>query len=135
VPTWQREERTSAAGECRQCRSFCDKLIEPSGCIEMGCRYLYSYEEASTGRRFMGCMNKVFKAEIDLDMFILAQHSRGGFGGVKMTGDPLPQCQFTVERAYEGEGPAYECVNRKFFDADHDGAEAIHAFDLRNALT
>ena len=33
-----------------------------------------------------------------------------------MTGEPLPQCQFTVERAYEGEGPAYECVNRKFFD-------------------
>ena len=37
-----------------------------------------------------------------------------------MTGEPLPHCQFTVERAYEGEGPAYECVNRKFFDCADD---------------
>jgi hypothetical protein len=51
-----------------------------------------------------------------------------------MSGDPLPQCQFTVEKAYEGDGPAYECINRKFFDADHDGPDGISAFDLRNAL-
>ena len=25
----------------------------------------------------------------------------GGFGGVKMTGEPLPHCQFSVEQAYE----------------------------------
>ena len=30
-------------GECRQCRSFCDKMVEPRGCVELGCRYLYSY--------------------------------------------------------------------------------------------
>ena len=66
----------------------------------------------------MGCLNKVFSAEIDLDMFLLAERA-GGYGGIKMTGDPLPQCQFTVEKAYEGEGPAYECVNRRFFDANH----------------
>jgi hypothetical protein len=52
-----------------------------------------------------------------------------------MSGDPLPQCQFSVERAYEGDGPAYECVNKRFFDAPDDTAEAIRAFDLRNALT
>ncbi len=40
----------------------------------------------------------------------------GGFGGVKMTGEPLPQCQFTVEPSYEGEGPAFACVNPRFFD-------------------
>ena len=99
----------------------------------MGCRYVYSYEDIRTGQRFMGCLNKVFNAEIDLDMFILAEQT-GGFGGIKMTGRPLPQCQFSVEKAYEGAGPAYECVNKKFFDADHEGSEAIRAFDLRNAL-
>lgn len=109
-------------------------MIEPAGCLEMGCRYLYTYEEAATGRRFMGCLNKVFSAEIDLDLFILAENA-GGFGGIKMTGNALPQCQFTVEKAYEGDGPAYECVNRRFFDANHEGDEAIRAFDLRNSLT
>ena len=133
MPTGKTQERRSAAGECRQCRAFCDKLVNPSGCLEMGCPYLYSYEDAFTGQRFMGCLNKVFTAEIDLDMFILAEHA-GGFGGIKMTGQPLPQCQFSVEKAYEGDGPSYECVNRTFFDCDHDGPEAIRAFDLRNSL-
>jgi len=102
--------------------------------MEIGCRYLYSYEDIATGARFMGCLNKVFSAEIDLDMFLLAERA-GGYGGIKMTGDPLPQCQFSVEKAYEGDGPAFECINRTFFDADHEGAEGIRAFDLRNALT
>ena len=105
MPTGRTQERRSAAGECRQCQSFCDKLVDPAGCLEMGCRYVYSYEDIRTGQRFMGCLNKVFNAEIDLDMFILAEQT-GGFGGIKMTGRPLPQCQFSVEKAYEGAGPS-----------------------------
>jgi hypothetical protein len=134
VPLGQPQERTSTAGECRRCQSFCDKLIEPAGCMEIGCRFLYQYEDALTGARFMGCMNKVFGTEIDLDLFLMAERGRGGYGGIKMTGKPLPQCQFTVERAYEGGGPAYECVNKRFFDASDAHPEAIRAFDLRNAL-
>lgn len=131
----QTQERKSTAGECRQCRAFCDKLVNPAGCLEMGCKYLYTYEDERTGGRYMGCMNKVFGAEIDVDLFLLAERTREGFGGIKMTGDPLPHCQFSVERAYEGDGPAYECVNQRFFDAPDDHPESIRAFDLRNTLT
>jgi hypothetical protein len=126
-------QSTREIGECRRCRGFCDKLIEPAGCIAVNCRFLYSYEEAASGRRFMGCMNKVFKGEIDLDLFLLAERA-GGYGGIKMSGELLPQCQFSVERAYEGDGPAYECVNKRFFDGSDDHSESIRAFDLRNAL-
>jgi len=129
------QRESSRVGECRQCQSFCDKLVSPKGCIEIGCRFLYSYEDMASGRRFMGCMNKVFSAEIDLDMFLIAEQGHGGFGGLKMTGDPLPQCQFSVERAYEGDGPAYECVNKRFFDCTDTHPEAIQAFDLRKAIT
>ena len=51
-----------------------------------------------------------------------------------MTGDPLPQCEFRIEPAYEGEGPDFECVNPRFFDCTDRGHEGIRAFDLRNAL-
>jgi hypothetical protein len=112
---------------------LCDKLVEPRGCIEIGCRFLYSYEDQLSGGRFMGCMRKVFRAEIDLDMFELAEAS-GGFGGIKMTGPSLPQCQFKVESAYEGDGSAFRCVNPRFFDCTDEGPEGIRAFDLRNAL-
>ncbi|MDP9228803.1 MAG: hypothetical protein M3M99_07055 [Actinomycetota bacterium] len=134
MATWQTEKKTSTQSECRRCRSYCDKLIEPAQCIAMGCRFLYSYEEIATGRRFIGCLNKVFKGEIDLDSFLLAERA-GGYGGIKMTGEALPQCQFTVEHAFEGDGPEFECVNRSFFDCDHGGADGIRAFDLRNALS
>ena len=98
--------------------------------MEMGCSYLYSYEDAATGQSFMGCMNKVFKGEIDVEAFVLAELGTG-FGGIKMTGEPLPQCQFTVERAYDGYGEPFDCVNPGFFEKpEREPAE----FDLRNGL-
>ena len=60
----------------------------------------------------MGCLRKVFRAEIDVEMFELAEDA-GGFGGLKMTGEPLPQCQFSVEPAYAGSGEGFDCVNRR----------------------
>ncbi len=115
-------------GECRQCRSFCDKMIEPRGCVELGCSYLYSHVDRLTGVQYVGCMQGVFGAEVELAAVL----EKGGFGGVKMTGRPLPQCQFSVERAYEGEGESYECVNPRFFDCTDEGAEGLRAFDLRD---
>ena len=49
---------------------------------------------------------------------------KGGFGGVKMTGTPLPHCPFAVEQAYNGEGESYDCVNRRFFDCTDEGPRA-----------
>jgi hypothetical protein len=128
----QRGEETRI-GECRRCRTFCDKLIEPRGCIELGCRYLYSYHDPLSGGHYRGCMRKVFRAEINIDLFDEAERC-GGFGGIKMTGIPLPQCQFRVEPSYEGAGAAFSCVNPRFFDCTDSGPEGLRAFDLRDAL-
>lgn len=130
MPAEKTQRKNAATGECRRCSSFCDKLVEPRSCVEMRCRYLYSYMDALTGAQFVGCMQKVFNAEVDLDSVL----APGGFGGVKMTGDPLPHCDFEVERAFEGSGRAYDCVNPRFFDCTDDGPEGIRAFDLRDAL-
>jgi hypothetical protein len=105
-------------------------MVEPRGCIEIGCRFLYSYVDMFSGRQFVGCMQGVFSAEVDL----AALEGRGGFGGLKVTAEPLPQCQFSVERAFEGHGPDYACVNPRFFDCSDGGPEGLRAFDIRNAL-
>ena len=126
MPQLQRGEG-EGTGECRQCRTFCDRLVEPRGCLEARCRYLYSYIDEPSGARYMGCIRKVFRAEIDIDLFEAAEQN-GGYGGIKMMGDPLPQCQVHVEPCYEGAGPAYACVNPNFFDAQQP------TFDLRDAI-
>jgi hypothetical protein len=115
-------------GECRQCRTFCDKMVEPRGCIELGCRFLYSYVDRLNGQQYVGCMQKVYAAEVELSAVL----EPGGFGGVKMTGSPLPHCPFSVEQAYEGSGESYGCVNQRFFDCTDEGAEGLRAFDLRD---
>lgn len=130
MPAKQKEQKAARAGECRRCSSFCDKLVEPRGCIEMRCPYLYSYLDALTGTQYVGCMQKVFGAEVDLESVL----APGGLGGIKMTGEALPQCQFRVERAFEGSGRAYGCVNPRFYDCTDDGPEGLRAFDLRDAL-
>ena len=108
-------------------------MVHPSGCISSGCQYLYLYDDEGSGRRFMGCMNKVFRGEIDLEMFEAAERTRHGFGGVKLTGRPLPVCRTRVEQAYDGYGDAFECVNLAFFAPPvHDDDAA--AFDLRDSL-
>jgi hypothetical protein len=103
-------------------------MVEPRGCVEMGCRFLYSFVDGLTGTQYVGCMQGVFKAKVGLEGVL----APGGFGGVKMTGQALPHCPFSVERAYEGSGPAYDCVNRRFFDCADQGPEGLKAFDLRD---
>ncbi len=94
----------------------------------MRCPYLWSYVDGPTGRRFMGCVQKVFKGEIDIAHFEAAERS-GGYGGIKMTGRPLAYCPSRVEPAFEGGGPAHTCLNPEFFDA-----EDPEGFDLRDGL-
>jgi hypothetical protein len=107
-------------------------VVHPSGCIESNCPYLYVYDDERSGNRYMGCLNKVFRAEIDVRLFHAAERTRQGFGGVTLTGLPTPRCQVTVERAYYGDGEAFDCVNPAFFDAPETRPDP--AFDLRDEL-
>jgi hypothetical protein len=122
--------RQTDANECRRCSAICDRVIAPATCIAQACPFLYSYDEPLSGRRFMGCMHKVFRGEIDVEIFRQAERTRHGFGGVKMTGLPLPQCRTSVERAYDGHGEPFDCVNPGFFAPP----ETAESFDLRDAL-
>ena len=123
--------RQTQANECRRCSTFCDRVIAPAACIAQDCPFLYSYDEPLSGRRFMGCMQKVFATEIDVELFREAERTRAGFGTVRLAGVPLARCAFEVERAREGER---DCVNPRFFDWPDAGRDAIRAFDLRDRL-
>ena len=105
-------------------------MVEPRGCIELGCRFVYSYVDRLDGRQYVGCMQEVFGAQVDL----AAVQEKGGFGGVKMTGTPLPHCPFTVEQAYNGEGELLRLRQPPLLRLHRRGPEGLRAFDLRDAV-
>ena len=61
--------------ECRRCGVHCDKVVYPAACVERGCSFLYSYREF--GHTYVGCMQKVFDVEIDLDATHRQRLARG----------------------------------------------------------
>jgi hypothetical protein len=124
--------RRIEANECRQCSTFCDRVIKPATCVAAECPALYQYDDPLSGRRFMGCLHKVFSVEIDVELFAEAELTRAGFGAVKLSGAPRRRCQFQVEQAFAGDGQG--CVNRRFFDWPDVAPDAVKAFDLRDQL-
>ena len=126
--------RRTKVNECRQCSTFCDRVIRPSSCVAAECPSLYQYDDPFSGRRFMGCLHKVFATEIDVAMFEAAERTHAGFGAVKLAGAPRARCDFGVEQAFDEREAGDACVNRRFFDWPDNGADAVRAFDLRERL-
>jgi hypothetical protein len=126
--------RRTQVNECRRCSTFCDRVIHPSSCVAAGCPALYQYDDQLSGRRYMGCLYKVFATEIDVALFEQAERTRAGYGAVKLAGAPLRRCAFHVERAFDWGELSDTCVNRRFFDWPDGGGDAIRAFDLRDRL-
>src|SRR5436190_21634043 len=67
--------------ECRRCDVHCDKVVYPSACLDRACPFVYAYQEF--GRTYIGCMQKVYAVEIDLELLSAAEARGGGFGAVR----------------------------------------------------
>jgi hypothetical protein len=134
VAAMARAIRRTQVNECRRCSTFCDRVIRPATCVAANCPSLYQYDDPLTGRRYMGCLHKVFATEIDVALFHEAERTRAGFGAVKLAGAPLARCAFEIEQAFDWRGPGETCVNRRFFDWPDSGSDAVRAFDLRDRL-
>jgi hypothetical protein len=72
--------RRTEINECRQCSTYCDRVIAPASCLADDCPNLYAYDDPLTGRRYMGCLQQVFATEIDVELFREAERSRAGAG-------------------------------------------------------
>jgi len=100
--------------ECRHCDVHCDKVVYPSSCLDRACPFVYAFEEF--GHTYIGCMQKVYGVEIDLQMIEAAEARRPGFGAVRATRKPLPMCRAEVEPCYENRADDLGCVNPEFFE-------------------
>ncbi len=99
--------------ECRRCEVHCDKVVYPGACLSRGCPFVYSYE--GFGHTYVGCMQKVYNVEIDLDMLRAAERRQLGFGAIRAMRKPLPMCKAEVEGTYGSRlDPETGCVNPEF---------------------
>src|SRR2546421_6062581 len=81
--------------QCRRCEVHCDKVVYPSSCLERACPFVYAFEEF--GRTYIGCMQKVYGVEIDLELLSAAEARSGGVGAVRAVRRPLPMWPVEVE--------------------------------------
>jgi len=100
--------------ECRRCEVHCDKVVYPGACLERSCPFVYAYE--AWGHTYVGCMQKVYAVEIDLDLLCAAESRADGFVGIRATGAPLPMCKVEVAPCYEGRGDELGCRNPEFHE-------------------
>jgi hypothetical protein len=101
--------------ECRRCGVHCDKVVYPSACVERACPFLYAYEEF--GHSYIGCMQKVYAVEIDLELLREAEGHREGFGAMRTVRSPLPMCRVEVEECFGAvRSGELGCVNPEFHE-------------------
>jgi hypothetical protein len=98
--------------ECRRCEVHCDKVVYPGACLARACPFVYSFE--AWGSTYVGCMQKVYDVEIDLDMLRAAERQKAGFGAIRARREPLPMCHAEIERTYESRVDELGCVNPEF---------------------
>ena len=98
--------------ECRRCGVHCDKVVYPGACLRRACPFVYAYE--AWGHTYVGCMQKVYDVEIDLEMLRAAERRQAGFGAIRAVRQPLPMCQAEVERTYGSRRADAGCVNPEF---------------------
>ena len=99
---------------CRRCEVHCEKVVYPSACLASSCPFAYAYEEH--GHTFVGCMQKIYDVEIDLQMLAAAERSREGFGAVRARRRPLPMCRSEVDPCYAHRTGELGCVNPEFME-------------------
>lgn len=98
--------------ECRRCDVHCDKVVYPGACLARACPFVYAYE--AWGHTYIGCMQKVYDVEIDLELLRAMERRRPGFGAIKAKRRPLPMCHAEVESTYDARAGEIGCVNPEF---------------------
>ena len=105
---------------CRHCDVHCEKIVYPGACIRMACPFVYAYE--AWGHTYMGCLQKVFDVEIDLELLRSAESTRSGFGAVRARRAALPMCEVEVVETYVSREDEIGCRNPEFHELPRERA-------------
>jgi hypothetical protein len=105
---------------CTHCAVHCEKVVYPGACIRMACPFVYAYE--AWGHTYMGCLQKVFDVELDLQLLESAEATVSGFGAVRALRAPLPMCEVEVVETYTSREDELGCRNPEFHELPRERA-------------
>lgn len=105
---------------CTHCAVHCEKVVYPGACVRMACPFVYAYE--AWGHTYVGCLQKVFDVEIDLELLESAESTAGGFGAVRALRAPLPMCEVEVLETYSSREDEIGCRNPEFHELPRERA-------------
>jgi hypothetical protein len=120
VPPSELPLRPQDEAECRRCEVHCDKVVYPGACLARACPFVYSYE--AWGHTYVGCMQKVYEVEIDLELLEQAETGRSGFGAVRARRAPLPMCEVEVVGTYPHREDELGCRIPEFHELPRERA-------------
>jgi hypothetical protein len=105
---------------CTHCEVHCEKVVYPGACVRIACPFVYAYE--AWGHTYMGCLQKVFDVEIDLELLESAEATPSGFGAVRACRAPLPMCEVEVVETYASREDEIGCRNPEFHELPRERA-------------
>jgi hypothetical protein len=95
----------------------------------MACPFVYAYE--AWGHTYVGCMQKVYEVEIDLELLEQAETGRSGFGAVRARRAPLPMCEVEVVGTYPHREDELGCRIPEFHELPREARDVPRVRDRR----
>ena len=76
----------------------CERVVYPAHCVAIACPRLYAHDVHGT--RWIGCIDKVFVAEVDATGMAAQEAVHPGFGALRAQGEPRPQCKVAIDPTF-----------------------------------
>ncbi|MBU6363266.1 MAG: hypothetical protein KGQ95_03505 [Acidobacteria bacterium] len=112
-------------GSCRACPVRCERVVYPAHCVQIACPRLYAHEQ--DGVRWIGCIDKVYSAEVDLGRLLEQDAQHPGFGALLAERMPRAECKAAIDRTFpqRDAGECTEPVFRTSFPEAPEGREPL----------
>ena len=76
----------------------CERVVYPAHCVQIDCPRLYAHEQ--DGVRWIGCIDKVFSAEVDLGRLLEQDAVHPGFGALLAERAPRAECKAAIDPTF-----------------------------------
>lgn len=115
-------------GSCRLCPVRCERVVYPGACVAQACPRLYAHRDGDV--TWLGCVDKIFGAEVDAERLAQVEAAHPGFGALVADRRPHDFCPAAIDRTFpaRADGP---CRNPSFTEGLPDAPDGREPLRIR----